>query len=403
MPVPTLSAAGRALAARLNVLPAVQTRAYAAAAAGSEPLLRTSLYDFHVKHGGKMVPFAGYDMPVQYAKLGVLQSHLHTRENASIFDVSHMLQTRVTGKDRVKFYEYLTVADIEGLPEGGSTLTVLVNDKGGIIDDMIVQKQKDHLFVVSNAGTRDKDLSHIRSQLKNFKGDVNVEVIDRSLIALQGPKAASVLGALVGSDLSDLSFMAGRDMDIKGMKVHVTRCGYTGEDGFEISVADDEAAALCDLLLANPAVELAGLGPRDSLRLEAGLCLYGHDIDDTTSLVEAGLLFTFAKRRRAEANFIGAETVLDHLKNGPSRKRVGLIIEGAPAREGAEILDKAGTVVGKVTSGGPSPSLKKNVAMGYVPTALSKNGTELQVKVRSKVQPAVVTKMPFVPSRYYRG
>lgn len=207
---------------------------------------------------------------------------------------------RVTGKDRVKFYEKLTVADIEGLPEGGSTLTVLVNSNGGIIDDMIVQKQKDHLFVVSNAGTRDKDLAHIHAQLAEFKGDVQVETIDRSLIALQGPKAAESLGALVGNDLKDLPFMAGRDLEVKGMKVHVTRCGYTGEDGFEISVAHEEAAKLCELLLANPDVALAGLGPRDSLRLEAGLCLYGHDIDDTTSLVEAGLLFTFGGHSQSD-------------------------------------------------------------------------------------------------------
>ena len=199
----------------------------------------------------------------------------------------------MTGKDRVKFYEKLTVADIEGLPEGGSALTVLVNPSGGIIDDTIVQKQKDHLFVVSNAGTRDKDLAHIHAQLAEFEGDVKVEIIDLSLVALQGPLAAASLGKLVGSDLKDLPFMGGRDIDVKGMEVHVTRCGYTGEDGFEISVANEEAAKFCELMLQNPDIQLAGLGPRDSLRLEAGLCLYGHDIDDTTSLVEAGLLFTF--------------------------------------------------------------------------------------------------------------
>lgn len=200
---------------------------------------------------------------------------------------------RVTGKDREAFYEHLTVADIKGLPVTGSTLTVLVNSNGGIIDDTIVQKQSDHLFVVSNAGTRDKDLAHIHAELTKFNGDVKIEVLDRSLVALQGPKAAAALAKLVGSDLKDLPFMAGRDMKIGQIDVHVTRCGYTGEDGFEISVSNEQASELCEILLKNEDVKLAGLGPRDSLRLEAGLCLYGHDIDDSTTLVEAGLLFTF--------------------------------------------------------------------------------------------------------------
>ncbi|KAG0043235.1 hypothetical protein BGZ83_011693 [Gryganskiella cystojenkinii] len=379
-------------------------RAYSAAATG-EVLKKTVLHDYHVENGGKMVPFAGWSMPVQYSNLGVGASHVWTRQNASVFDVSHMLATRITGKDRVKFYETITVADIEALKVGQSTLSVFTNENGGIIDDTIICKHQDSLYVVSNAGCADKDLAHIRAQLKDFQnkgGDVDLKIInDHSLIALQGPKAAAVLEGLAGKDLRDFPFMDGRFMTIKGIDCHVARSGYTGEDGFEISVPNGDAVEFTKLLIADPRVELAGLGARDSLRLEAGLCLYGHDLDDTITPVEAGLTWTIGKRRRAEGGFLGASKIQDQLKNGVSRRRIGLIVQGAPAREGAQIFAN-GELVGKVTSGCPSPSIKKNVAMGYVKNGVHKSGTELEVEVRGRKQKAVVTKMPFVPAGYHK-
>ncbi|KAG0216076.1 hypothetical protein BGX28_005971 [Mortierella sp. GBA30] len=379
-------------------------RAYSAAATG-EVLKKTVLYDYHVENGGKMVPFAGWSMPVQYANLGVGASHNWTRTNASVFDVSHMLATRITGKDRVKFYESLTVADIENLPVGSSTLSVFTNENGGIIDDTIICKHEDSLYVVSNAGCADKDLAHIRSHLTAFQnkgGDVDLKIIDdHALVALQGPKAAEVLESLVGKDLRDFPFMDGRFMTIKGIDCHVARSGYTGEDGFEISVPNSDAVEFTKMLIQDPRVELAGLGARDSLRLEAGLCLYGHDLDETITPVEAGLTWTIGKRRRVEGGFLGAEKIQDQLKNGVSRRRVGLIVQGAPAREGALIYSN-GELVGNVTSGCPSPSIKKNVAMGYVKNGLHKSGTELEVEVRGRKQKAVITKMPFVPAGYHK-
>ncbi|KAF8975095.1 hypothetical protein BGZ46_009437 [Entomortierella lignicola] len=379
-------------------------RAYSAAAA-SEALKKTVLHDYHVENGGKMVPFAGWSMPVQYSNLGVGASHNWTRSNASVFDVSHMLATRITGKDRVKFYETITVADIENLPVGSSTLSVFTNENGGIIDDTIICKHQESLYVVSNAGCADKDLAHIRAQLKEFQnkgGDVELNIIDdHSLIALQGPQAAPVLESLIGKDLRDLPFMDARFITIKGIDCHVARSGYTGEDGFEISVPNGDAVELTRLLVSDPRVELAGLGARDSLRLEAGLCLYGHDLDDTITPVEAGLTWTIGKRRRTEGGFLGAAKIQDQLKNGVSRRRIGLVVQGAPAREGAQIFAN-GELVGKVTSGCPSPSTKKNIAMGYVKNGLHKSGTELEVEVRGRKQKAVVTKMPFVPAGYHK-
>ncbi|KAI8375424.1 hypothetical protein EDC96DRAFT_497253 [Choanephora cucurbitarum] len=373
----------------------------------NESIKKTALYDFHLQHGGKMVPFAGYAMPVQYGNMGMLASHLHTRNKASLFDVSHMLQTRLTGKDRNTFFEKLVVADLHQLPVGQGTLSVFTNEQGGIIDDTILMQQKDSLYVVSNAGCADKDLAHIRHHLAEFQnkgGDVDFQVItDHSLIALQGPKAAAALEALVGQSLHDFSFMHGRHMDIQGVPCHVARSGYTGEDGFELSIPTEEVIHITEKLLAHPDVELAGLGARDSLRLEAGLCLYGNDIDETTTPVEAGLTWTIPKSRRETGGFLGAEHILPQIKGGVTRRRVGLLIEGAPARHGAEVLDKEGQVIGTVTSGCPSPVLKKNIAIAYVKNGSHKKGTELSVKVRNKVQPATVTKMPFVESNYHKN
>ncbi|KAG1048498.1 hypothetical protein G6F43_009112 [Rhizopus delemar] len=370
----------------------VLTKRFYAASVPSE-IKKTALYDFHVKNGGKMVPFAGYYMPVQYDHLGISASHLHTRQKASIFDVSHMLQSRVTGKDRNKFFERLVVADLHQLPIGQGTLSLFTNEQGGIIDDTIIMQQQDSLYVVSNAACADKDLAHIRKHLAEYqkKGfDVDFDIIqDHSLIALQGPKAAEVLEGLVGKSLGDFSFMHGRQMDIAGVPCH-------------LSIPTDEINTLTEKLLAHPDVELAGLGARDSLRLEAGLCLYGHDLDETTTPVEAGLTWTIPKSRRETGGFLGAEHILPQIKGGVSRRRVGLVVQGAPAREGAEILNQEGQVIGAVTSGCPAPSLKKNIAMGYVKNGFHKKGTELNVKVRNKVQPAVIAKMPFVEAKYHK-
>ncbi|ORX45548.1 aminomethyltransferase mitochondrial precursor [Hesseltinella vesiculosa] len=375
-------------------------------ATDSQEVKKTALYDYHVENGAKMVPFAGYAMPVVYKNMGALASHLHTREKASIFDVSHMLQSRVSGKDRQKFFEWLTVADLQNMPVGQGTLSVFTNEQGGIIDDTIIMQQEDSLYVVSNAGCAEKDLAHIRKHLTLFQnqgGDVDFKIIDdHSLIAIQGPKAAAALQDLISGDLNDFGFMTGRFMDINGIPCHVARSGYTGEDGFELSVPTPEVVHLTQKLMANPDVELAGLGARDSLRLEAGLCLYGHDLDETTTPVEAGLTWTIAKSRRETGGFLGAEHILPQIKGGVTRRRVGLTVEGAPAREGAEILDKDGQIIGTITSGCPSPNLKKNIAMGYVKNGFHKKGTELSVKVRNRVQPAVITKMPFVPASYHK-
>ncbi|KAI8847647.1 hypothetical protein BC829DRAFT_395941 [Chytridium lagenaria] len=370
---------------------------------------KTALYDFHVEKGGKLVDFAGWEMPVNYSDLGQLASHHWTREKASLFDVGHMLQTRWVGADRVKFLEKLIVADLEALPVGSSTLTVLTNENGGIIDDAVINKQdEDGFYMVSNAGCADKDLAHLRKHLAAFKaqgGDVDFTILDKSLIALQGPAAAPVLEKLVGKSLEDFAFMSGRHLNISGIDAYVSRCGYTGEDGFEISVAHEDAVKLSTLFVDQPDVKLAGLGARDSLRLEAGLCLYGHDIDDTTTPVEAGLSWTIGKRRKEQGGFLGSEHILPQLKKGApiTRRRIGLLVQGAPAREHAQILASDGQVIGAVTSGCPSPVLKKNVAMGYVKGGFHKQGTELTVVVRNKPQKAVVVKMPFVEQKYYRG
>ncbi|ORX64913.1 putative aminomethyl transferase [Basidiobolus meristosporus CBS 931.73] len=385
-------------------------RGYASSAAetaASQELKKTALFDLHLQNGAQMVPYAGYSMPVKYASLGVLQSHLHTREKASIFDVSHMLQTRLTGKDRHDFIEKLCVGDIKNLPLGSGTLSVFTNEKGGIIDDTIISQHKDSLYIVSNAGCADKDLAHIRKHLQEFQqkgGDAELSIIDdHSLIAIQGPKAAEALQKLTDKDLRTLNFMTGQFLSIKGIECHVARSGYTGEDGFELSIPTPEITAITELLLQDPDVELAGLGARDSLRLEAGLCLYGNDLNEDITPVEAGLTWTIGKRRREEGGFLGAEHILPQIKGGVSQRRVGLVVQGAPARDHSEILNAEGEKIGEVTSGVPSPSLKKNIAMAYVKNGYHKAGTELSVKVRNRIQKAQVVKMPFVPANYFKA
>ncbi|KAK4303265.1 hypothetical protein Pmani_024702 [Petrolisthes manimaculis] len=364
----------------------------------------TVLHDYHVANQGKMVEFAGYSMPVQYGKVGIATSHKQVRTACGLFDVSHMLQSKVHGKDRVRFMESLIVGDVEGLQVNTGTLSLLTNEQGGIIDDLICSKLEDYLYVVSNAGCRDKDLDHLRARLASFRaagGDVELEIIeDHGLIAVQGPTAAKILEPLVLGGLGDLYFMNTRETQVAGVPCRVTRCGYTGEDGVEISVPNNKVVEVCETLVG-AGVHLAGLGARDSLRLEAGLCLYGNDIDDTTTPIEAGLAWTIGKRRRQTADFLGAKIILQQLKEKPKRRRVGLTSTGPPARSHCPVLDAAGNTVGQVTSGCPAPSLGINVAMAYVPAALAKNGTELQLEVRKKNVTTTVTKMPFINCNYY--
>ncbi|XP_048190806.1 aminomethyltransferase, mitochondrial [Perognathus longimembris pacificus] len=387
---------------RLTVLPSVRGRPLGSA---QDVPRRTPLYDFHLAHGGKMVAFAGWSLPVQYQESHI-HSHLHTRGHCSLFDVSHMLQTKIFGCDRVKLMESLVVGDIAELRPNQGTLSLFTNEAGGILDDLIVTNTSEgHLYVVSNAGCRDKDLALMQDKVKELQNkgsDVGLEVIDNALLALQGPTAAQVLQTGVSDDLRKLPFMTSAVMEVFGVSgCRVTRCGYTGEDGVEISVPAAEAVYLAKALLKNPEVKLAGLAARDSLRLEAGLCLYGNDIDEHTTPVEGSLSWTLGKRRRAAMDFPGAKVIVPQLKGELPRRRVGLICEGAPMRVHNPILSTEGTVIGTVTSGCPSPCLKKNVAMGYVPSKFSRPGTQLLVEVRRKQQKAVVSKMPFVPTNYY--
>ncbi|XP_011701965.1 PREDICTED: aminomethyltransferase, mitochondrial [Wasmannia auropunctata] len=369
---------------------------------------KTCLYDLHVEKQGKIVNFAGWLLPVQYRE-AIAVSHLHTRSFASLFDVGHMLQTRVSGKDAGEYLESLTTCDLKNLSNGAATLTVFTNDKGGILDDLIITRDdEDRYFVVSNAGRRDEDCQLLLERLGDFKTigkHVYVDFLDpreQGLIALQGPTAATVLQSLVKIDLRNLKFMNSVKTEVSGSRIRISRCGYTGEDGFEISVPGNDAINLVERILEIPDVKLAGLGARDSLRLEAGLCLYGHDINENTTPIEAALTWLVAKRRRAEANFPGAQRILSQIKTGTTKKRVGLLLgQGPPAREGAPILTPEGERVGSVTSGGPSPTLGRPIAMGYMPPDLAQFGGGVLVEVRGKTYKGTVTRMPFVKAKYY--
>jgi len=369
-------------------------------------LKKTALYDAHIELKGKMVDFAGYALPVQYAD-GVQESHLHARSSSALFDVSHMGQIRIWGQDRIPFLESLIVGDIEALNVNQGRLSMLTNEQGGILDDLIVTRKPDHLFVVVNGACKESDLKHMRLHLeiwnKKHNSQVKIEYVeDRSLLALQGPKAVEVLQELVSTNLSELGFMYSMNTKVGNIACWVCRCGYTGEDGFELSVANEDAVSLMRLLLSNSNVKPTGLAVRDTLRLEAGLCLYGHDLDESTTPNEGGLLWTISKRRRKEGGFIGHDVIMKQLKEKVSRKRIGILIEkGAPARESAEILSLEGEKIGVITSGTFSPSLKKKIAMGYIQKGYFKKGTKVSVKVRNKINPATVVTMPFVPSNYY--
>lgn len=371
-------------------------------------LKKTALYDLHVENGAKMVPFAGWSMPIQY-KDSIIDSTVNCRTEGSLFDVSHMCGLSIKGKDAIPFLEKLAVADISNLAHGTGTLSVFTNEKGGIIDDTVISKLKDdHIYLVVNAGCRDKDLAHIEAHMKAFKaagGDVDWHIHDeRSLLALQGPLAATVLQRLVKEDLSKVYFGEFVTMNVNGVSCFLTRTGYTGEDGFEISIPLEHTVDVTKAILekGEGKIRLTGLGARDSLRLEAGLCLYGNDLEQHITPIEAGLAWTISKRRRAEGGFIGADIILKQLQDGPVKRRVGLIVTGAPARSHCEIQDGSGKAIGEVTSGGFSPCLKKNIAMGYVESGNHKNGTQVKVSVRGRINDAVITKMPFVATKYYK-
>ncbi|MEW5301921.1 MAG: hypothetical protein WDW36_004745 [Sanguina aurantia] len=370
-------------------------------------LKKTVLYDFHVAHGGKMVPFAGWSMPIQY-KDSIMDSTTHCRQHASVFDVSHMCGLTLKGKDAIAFLETLVVGDIQAIQNGTGSLSVFTNEKGGIIDDTVITKLSDEeIYLVVNAGCREKDLAHINKHLAAYKAtgkSVDLTIHDdRSLLALQGPAAVEVVSSLSKEDLKDMHFGHFRKFDIGGVPTWVTRTGYTGEDGFEISVGHNHTLALAEQFMANPRVRLAGLGPRDSLRLEAGLCLYGNDLNEDITPVEAGLAWTIGKRRRVACDFLGGDVVKKQLAEGVKSRRVGFVSDGPPTRQHSDILNGEGRVIGEITSGAYSPCLKKNISMGYVEKDFAKAGTELKVVVRGKQFAAVVTKMPFVPNTYYKG
>src|SRR5215211_2931678 len=367
-------------------------------ASRDEPLLQTPLHGEHVSLGAHLVPFAGYAMPVQYAA-GTLAEHTWTREHAGLFDVSHMGQATLVGPDHAttaRALEALVPADILGLKPGRQRYTQLLNENGGIRDDLMVTRpanplQDGELILVVNASTKEADYAHMAARLP-----AGVELRrfdDRALLALQGPQAEAVLGGQA-PDIASLAFMQAAETMIGGIPAHVSRSGYTGEDGFEISVPASRAAELWRLLMTDEQARPIGLGARDSLRLEAGLCLYGHDIDTTTSPVEAGLNWSIQKRRREEGGFPGAARIQRELRDGPARLRVGLKPEGrAPAREGTVVATPDGREVGKVTSGGFGPSVNGPVAMGYVARELATPGTELHLVVRGKPLPAQVVRL----------
>jgi aminomethyltransferase len=360
---------------------------------------RTPLYDLHRELGGRMVDFAGWLLPVQYHD-GIVREHQQCREQAVLFDVSHMGQVLIRGGDAASAFERLVPGNLEGLAEGRMRYTVLTNEEGGIRDDLIVARVMDGLLVVVNAACRDADLEHMRAALEP---DHPVESRDdRALLALQGPKAADVMFRIAPAS-ADLGFMSTREVSVAGLHCRVSRSGYTGEDGFEISVAADKAEALARRLLEEDEVEPAGLGARDSLRLEAGLCLYGQDLTPKTTPIEAALAWTIGKRRREEGGFPGAKIIQQQLREGPARRLVGIRPEGrAPARAHTEIQDPSGTPIGEVTSGGFGPTVGGPVAMGYVESAFAEPGKRVQLIVRERSHPAEIVSLPFVPHRYKR-
>lgn len=363
------------------------------------------LDQLHRELGAKMVPFAGYDMPVQYPS-GIIKEHLHTRASAGLFDVSHMGQVIVSGEGTTAALESLVPVDLVSLPENGQVYALLTNEVGGVRDDLIITRWgPERFFLVINAACKEEDLAYLRESLPQQ----DIEVLEsRALLAIQGPKARAVMQELAPA-ASQLTFMSGCEATIAGATAYITCSGYTGEDGFEISVAAENADAVARLLLADQRVQAIGLGARNSLRLEAGLCLYGHELNTETTPVEATLMWSISKARRSDGEraggFPGAETIFAQVQEKTvGRKRVGLKVDGRrPVRDGQSVIDAAGTVVGVVTSACYGASLEQPVAMAYVDVAVAILDSELAVEARAKAIPVTISKMPFVPQRYYRG
>jgi aminomethyltransferase len=367
-------------------------------------LLKTPLYALHLELGAKMVEFAGYDMPVNYPG-GIIAEHKHCRESAALFDVSHMGQLRLAGDDAAKALESLVPVDVADLAVGKQRYAFFTNASGGILDDLMITRRANDLFVVVNAACKDADIRHL---VTNIGHRCNVQPLpDRGLLALQGPKAVTALSRL-NPGVAALTFMSGSEFELAGLACFVTRSGYTGEDGFEISVPARDAEELTRALLQLPEVKPAGLGARDTLRLEAGLCLYGHDINETTTPVEAGLTWAIQKVRRAggarAGGYPGASVINAQLATGPVVKRVGLLgLERVPVREGAKITDAHGHGLGHVTSGTLSPTVNHPIAMAYLAANHALPSHEVYADVRGKKQPMRVCSMPFTPHRYFRG
>ena len=362
-------------------------------------VVRTTPLDaLHRRLGARMAPFAGYDLPVQYPA-GVMAEHIQCRERAALFDVSHMGQISLHGADAAAALETLVPGDVIGINPGRQRYTLFLDEAGGILDDLMVANHGDRLLLIVNASRKHADAQHLATRIPQITAERHH---DRALLALQGPAAVTVM-ARFSPEAAALPFMGVAQLAIAGIPVWISRSGYTGEDGYEISVTDMDAEALAEKLLAEPEVGPAGLGARDSLRLEAGLCLYGNDIDELTTPVEANLAWTVAKRRREAKDFPGAIAVCDQLAHGPTRLRVGIRPDGrAPARADTAIAAEDGTGAGNVTSGGFGPTAGGPVAMGYVRRDLAAEGTPLNLLVRGKQLPARVAALPFVPHRYVR-
>jgi len=363
-----------------------------------ENLAKLPLDGWHRGKGGRMVPFAGYEMPVQYE--GIMAEHLWVREHAGLFDVSHMGQLLFHGPDIDRALETLLPGDLVALKDGRLRYSMLLAENGGIIDDLMATRRGDHFYLVVNGATKHGDIEQFEKRLPRTIALDHMK--EQALLALQGREAVAALEAIVPG-VAELSFMQAGLFRWNGKPLWISRSGYTGEDGFEISVSGRDVEALADALVADERVKPIGLGARDSLRLEAGLPLYGHDLDGETTPVMADLTFAIKKRRKAEGGFAGDLRIMAELENGPVQKRVDLLVEGKqPVREGALILDSEGSEVGRITSGGHSPSLGRPIAMGYVATTLAEAGTTLTLEQRGKLFQATVAPMPFVPHRYHR-
>lgn len=367
-------------------------------------LKTTALYNLHQRLGAKLVAFAGYEMPVQYP-LGVLKEHIHTRTAAGLFDVSHMGQIRLSGDGVAQALETIVPVDIVDLPIGQQRYALFTNDQGGILDDLMISNCSDHFILVVNAACKIEDTAYLKASLGDH---INIETLDnKALLALQGPKSREVLSRLCDEPV-ELVFMRTATLNIKGIECFVSCSGYTGEDGFEISVDNTHASALAEIFLAESEVEAIGLGARDSLRLEAGLCLYGHDIDRQTTPIEANLLWSISKVRRPGelrgGGYPGASTIAKQIQEGTHKKRLMLKPAGrAPVREGTEIADAAGNTVGIVTSGGFGPTIEGPVVMAYIDTEIIESGADLFALVRKKALPLTIVSKNLLPSRYYRG